>query len=131
MGEVGKRSVEEANLAMGNGAIDIPNPAYGYLVGSQLMRGKMGSDIYNGRIRNDVGEMIYVDRFGGNRREKASMCQVGGCACRGHMKYKRGSSRREMSYMVERAAYPITENRETTEARNRRCRIWRAVAAAK
>ena len=62
----GKRSREEVARSMrNNGAIDIPNPTYGYLGGSQITHGRMDQCLYNDWIQRDLDEMIYVDRLGG------------------------------------------------------------------
>ena len=44
------------------GSIDSPDPTYGYLGGSQLVREKADYDINNDWIQNDLDGMIYVER---------------------------------------------------------------------
>ena len=90
-GVVGKRSVDEVHIALKkNGSVEIPNPTYGYLGGSQIMHEKRYYVLPNGWIQSDLDEMIYVDRLGGGDIEMAFTCQVRGCACRYHTQYTRG-----------------------------------------
>ena len=90
-GIAGQRSREEAAQAMrNNGAIDIPNPKYGYLGRSQITHDRLNQCLYNDWIQRDIGEIIYVYRLGGNSSAREFMCQIGVCACRHHVKYTRG-----------------------------------------
>ena len=50
----------------------------------------MDTRLYNDWIQHDLDGMIYVDRLGGRSSEREFTCQVGGCACRYHVKYTSG-----------------------------------------
>ena len=84
-GEMSKDQAFEAMRKIEERVEIVPNPTYGYLMGSLLGENKIDNIQRYGSIDRDLRRLVYVGRLGRNNCAVAFMREANDCTCRYHM----------------------------------------------
>ena len=85
---------------MGGISSEIPDPTFGYIRGSsmgyQMKDDALRINLIGADFGADLGNLVYVDKYGEGDIEMTFLCQKSLCVGRYHMRYKRGWGRQKI-----------------------------------